>query len=197
MARSKPKSSKSKTPESIQLWDTLLLPNCTGLPSIIRDPQLEREAGGLISPEQARSFKKNLSDETVFNMIRDRHPDARAAWTVRYRPDSGNFHVTDKEWSEMEKRVDRESAKRASMTVPLRHRVNPPRTELGRAIWSALTKKPAASDREVCRMLDEDGIRSKWNESFEATFKDNAHRANIQSAISKVRSKMRKAGLLS
>src|SRR5262245_52781449 len=80
--------------------------------SIQVDPQLLREALGLYSPEQIRSFKENLSDEEVFNMIPDRHPDARVAWTVRYRPDSGRFHVPDHEWVEIEKRVDRECAKR-------------------------------------------------------------------------------------
>jgi hypothetical protein len=73
-----------------------------------------------------------------------------------------------------------------------------------RAIALALTIDPDLSDLKICRRFDEDGgvdLPKHWqtdeNRSFEHAYKDSKHRRKIEVLISRVRTDMRKKGLLS
>ena len=73
-----------------------------------------------------------------------------------------------------------------------------------RAIAWALTVNPSSSDLKICRQFDEDGgidLPKHWrtdeNRSFEHAYKDSKHRRKIEVLISRVRTDMRKKGLLS
>jgi hypothetical protein len=77
-------------------------------------------------------------------------------------------------------------------------------SEIKRVIALLLSISPDASDLEICRDFDDDGVvelperwRSGDNRSFELAYKDPQHRPKIEKMISKVRTGMRKRGLLS
>jgi hypothetical protein len=73
-----------------------------------------------------------------------------------------------------------------------------------RAIALLLSITPEASDLQICRHFDEDGmveLPESWttgdNRSFELAYKDPQHRPKVEKMISKVRTDMRRKGLLS
>jgi hypothetical protein len=78
------------------------------------------------------------------------------------------------------------------------------RSEVKRAIVLQLTKKPGATDLDVCRALDADGaaeLPKGWastpkSRSFAAAYDNPAIRPRVEKMISKVRVDMRKAGML-
>ena len=78
------------------------------------------------------------------------------------------------------------------------------RSEIKRAILTALTKNPKANDLAICRALDNDGaadLPTNWQpkpgeRQFEKAYKENRTRPRIEQAISKVRADLRKEGLL-
>lgn len=72
------------------------------------------------------------------------------------------------------------------------------------AIGFILSLNGDASDLQICRRFDEEGIvelPKRWttaeNRSFERAYKDPQHRHKIENLISRVRTDMRKKGLLS
>jgi hypothetical protein len=76
-------------------------------------------------------------------------------------------------------------------------------SEMKRAIALLLSISPDASDLEICRRFDDNGVvelpeswRSGDNRSFELAYKDPQHRPKIEKMISKVRTAMRRKGLL-
>jgi hypothetical protein len=78
------------------------------------------------------------------------------------------------------------------------------RSEMKRAIALLLSIDPDASDLEICRRFDDDGAvelpdswRSDDNRFFELAYKDPQHKPKIEKMISKVRTEMRRKGLLS
>jgi hypothetical protein len=73
-----------------------------------------------------------------------------------------------------------------------------------RSIALLLSIGPDASDLQICRHFDDNGVvelfeswRSGDNRSFELAYKDPKHRPKIEKTISKVRAAMRRKGLLS
>jgi hypothetical protein len=79
------------------------------------------------------------------------------------------------------------------------------RSETKRAILVQLTKKPKATDLEVCRGLDADGAaelpvswrpNSSGDRLFANSYMDRSTRGKIERTISKVRADMRARGLL-
>ncbi len=77
------------------------------------------------------------------------------------------------------------------------------RSDVKRAILIQLTKRPQATDLEVCRGLDADGaadLPQAWkhgdNRSFVAAYRNTKVRSKIEKLISKVRADLRKRGLL-
>jgi hypothetical protein len=73
-----------------------------------------------------------------------------------------------------------------------------------RAIALVLSITPDASDLQICRHFDEDGmveLPESWttgdNRLFELAYKDPRHRPKVEKMISKVRTDMRRKGLLS
>ena len=78
------------------------------------------------------------------------------------------------------------------------------RSSLKRSILVQLTRKPQASDLEICRALDEDGAeelppswRTKENaRSFVAAYRNSHARRKVEISISKIRSDLRKRGVL-
>lgn len=77
------------------------------------------------------------------------------------------------------------------------------KSPLKRAISLLLVESLDASDLEVCRGLDEDGaveLPASWtsagNRRFELAYKSPKHKRKVEIMISKVRSDMRKKGLL-
>jgi hypothetical protein len=84
-------------------------------------------------------------------------------------------------------------------TPPALNYVSP----IKRAIAWVLTGDRAASDLSICRRFDEEGaldLPKHWktgdNWSFERAYKDPKHRHKIEILFSRVRSDMRKQGLL-
>jgi len=75
-------------------------------------------------------------------------------------------------------------------------------SELKRAIAKFFSFDPNASDLQICRYLDEDGVElpKTWkngnNRLFERAYKDPQHRRKVERTISKVRTEMRNKGLL-
>ena len=74
---------------------------------------------------------------------------------------------------------------------------------LKRAIALLLSISPDASDLQICRGLDSDGaieVPGSWtagaNRLYELAYKDPKHKRKIEILISKVRTEMRKKGLL-
>jgi len=78
------------------------------------------------------------------------------------------------------------------------------RSGIKRAILIELTKNPGASDLEVCRGLDADGsidLPKTWqaekkDRSFVAAYSNRLSRRRVEIVISKVRTDLRKRGLL-
>jgi len=77
------------------------------------------------------------------------------------------------------------------------------RSPLKRAIALRLSQRPDATAPQICRWIDAEGsveLPPKWNKkgdrSFATAYKDQTIRRNIESVISKVRSDMRRRGLL-
>ena len=78
------------------------------------------------------------------------------------------------------------------------------RSGIKRAILAALTKNPAATDAEVCRLLDEDGgeelpdgwANGKENRLFFNAYANPRTRHSVEIAISKIRRDLRDRGLL-
>ena len=78
------------------------------------------------------------------------------------------------------------------------------RSAIKRAILIQLTIKPSASDLEVCRGMDADGsidLPTAWqaekrDRSFVAAYSNPLSRRRVEVAISKVRTDLRKRGLL-
>jgi hypothetical protein len=78
------------------------------------------------------------------------------------------------------------------------------KSPMKRAIAWALSIDPEASDLRICRRFDEDGfvaLPKSWttgdNRSFERAYKDPKHRRKVENLFSRVRTDMRKKGLLS
>jgi len=81
--------------------------------------------------------------------------------------------------------------------------LNYPRSPFSQAIVLCLTRKPTATDKDLCNSIDEEGtceLSEKWakngNRSFVSAYLDPVCRPKIQSAISKVRKDMRDVGML-
>jgi hypothetical protein len=72
------------------------------------------------------------------------------------------------------------------------------RSELKRAIATALTKNPTATDLQVCRSIDNDGSAelAGADRTLEAALRNKPSRPRLESTISKVRRDLREDGLL-
>jgi len=92
----------------------------------------------------------------------------------------------------------------ATREAPNQKLPKPYRSEIKRAILVQLTRKPQASDFEICRGLDAEHLielPASWRKdgkyrSFIQAYKDPTLRHKIEIEISKVRADMRKVGIL-
>jgi hypothetical protein len=79
------------------------------------------------------------------------------------------------------------------------------RSEIKKAILIQLAKSPSASDLEICRALDDDGsaeLPKTWRSlpgerSFASAYLNGSQRRKVEKTISKVRTDLRRAKLLS
>jgi hypothetical protein len=100
--------------------------------------------------------------------------------------------------------TDREKATSRDVTIQTKKpSLKYPRSELKRAIRVCLTRNPQATDKEICGLLDDDGIAPRDNSNlavkdrtFASIYRDPLRRAKLERTISKVRGDMRQNGML-
>jgi hypothetical protein len=155
--------------------------------------------------EQRKELRSNL-DQWQFRMqaalvnAESTQGDAAAGATSR-----NTSEATEKETEVRARRRSRRT--KARRTVRNHQRANAVRIPPYRSEWKRATKALLIEDSSmpvlaICRRLDDDAVRlpRKWNvgenRSFEDAYRDATLRQRIHTAISKMRAKLRKAGVI-